>query len=180
MADDITPEEEQQQEPTSHTEGAKPEDEKLGEPGLKALSSEREARKNAERELADLRTKLQEFEDRDKTEAQKAADRLQKAEEDAAYWRTSYQTGEARRAIEKAAGTAGAIDGEVVYLYLKERGAIQHDKDGKPVGVEQAIKALAADKPALFKTTPDGMRDAASTGTASTSNRRIDDIIRGR
>lgn len=49
------------------------EDAPLGETGLSALKAEREARAAAER-------RLKEFEDRDKTEAEKAAERLAAAE----------------------------------------------------------------------------------------------------
>lgn len=51
-------------------------DEPLGEPGLAALQSERDARKTAEQALAAATAKLQEIEDRDKTEQQKADDAL--------------------------------------------------------------------------------------------------------
>lgn len=47
-------------------------DEALGEAGLRALVAEREARKNAEAAQRDLEAKIKEFEDRDKTEQQKA------------------------------------------------------------------------------------------------------------
>lgn len=47
-------------------------DEPLGEPGKAALVAEREARKTAEKELKALRGKVQEFEDRDKTELERA------------------------------------------------------------------------------------------------------------
>lgn len=53
-------------------EGAKP-DEALGEPGRRALAAERTARAAAEKELKELK-------DRDKTEAERAAERLVEAE----------------------------------------------------------------------------------------------------
>jgi hypothetical protein len=55
-----------------------PED--LGEAGKKALAAERAAKKAAEKQLADLSKRLQEYEDRDKTEAQKLAERVAAAE----------------------------------------------------------------------------------------------------
>lgn len=57
--------------PTVATEGAKP-DEALGDMGKKALESERAARKAAEEERKTLAAKLKEFEDRDKTDQEKA------------------------------------------------------------------------------------------------------------
>lgn len=56
--------------------GATPDTEPLGEAGIAALKSEREARKAAEKATADALARVKEFEDRDKTEAQKQADRL--------------------------------------------------------------------------------------------------------
>ncbi len=63
------------------TSSAKP-DEPLGAPGLAALQSEREARKTADKALADALAKIQEYEDKDKTEQQRADDALKKAKED--------------------------------------------------------------------------------------------------
>lgn len=47
----------------------------LGEPGLKALQAERDARAKAERDMAALQKKLKAFEDRDKSEIEKASER---------------------------------------------------------------------------------------------------------
>lgn len=64
-------------------DGAKP-DEPLGEGGLKALNAEREARKAAEKAAADALAKIKEFEDRDKSEAQKQQEALEKAQRELA------------------------------------------------------------------------------------------------
>jgi len=65
-------------------------DEPLGEGGKKALAAERKLRERAEKvaathqqKLAELQQRLQEFEDRDKTEAQKLAERAAAAEKQA-------------------------------------------------------------------------------------------------
>ena len=79
-------------EPTEPTEPTQPAptppdpapDPALGDPGKKALAEERAARKAAEKQRAELEAKLKEFEDRDKTEAQKLADRAVTAEKAAA------------------------------------------------------------------------------------------------
>jgi len=65
---------------TPEVEDAKSETEPLGAPGLAALQSEREARKAAEKATNDALTRIKEFEDRDKTETQKQADRLTEIE----------------------------------------------------------------------------------------------------
>lgn len=51
-------------------------DEALGTPGLAALKSEREARKEAERQLAAAQAELQKAADKDKTDQQRADDEL--------------------------------------------------------------------------------------------------------
>ena len=53
----------------------------LGEAGTKAIASEREARKAAEKQLRDAQKALKEYEDRDKSELQKAVERAEDAEQ---------------------------------------------------------------------------------------------------
>lgn len=59
-------------------------DDGLGDAGKKALQEERRKARAAERQLSELQKRLQEFEDRDKTEAQKLAERAAAAEKQAA------------------------------------------------------------------------------------------------
>ncbi len=61
--------------PVSADQAAKA-DEPLGEPGLAALKSEREARAAAEKQAKDALAKVKAFEDAQKTEAEKQAERL--------------------------------------------------------------------------------------------------------
>lgn len=56
-------------------------DEELGEGGKKALQSERDARKQLEREIADLRSKNKEYEDATNSAEEKQAERLAELEE---------------------------------------------------------------------------------------------------
>lgn len=180
MADETSNEEQQQpQEPQAQQqEGTGQADEQLEQPGLNALRAERDARKTAERELAAMRSRLKEFEDRDKTELQKANERAEAAEKAAAETQTRYQAMVTRSAIEQAAQQAGAIDPEAVYLIAQSQG-INYDDDGQPVGIDDTIKALTTQRPHLFRT-PAGMRDAAATGAVSPTGKTMDDYIRGR
>lgn len=66
------------------SQGATPEDQPLGAPGLAALKSEREAKAAAEKRAADLEARVKEFEDREKTEAQKQQEALEKAQRELA------------------------------------------------------------------------------------------------
>lgn len=77
-----------------------PDDQALGEPGLKALQAERQARREAERLLAEQQAKVAEFEQRDMTEQQKlqqqldaANQRASMAENDALRLRIAAETG---------------------------------------------------------------------------------------
>lgn len=55
-------------------------DEPLGEPGLKALQAEREARKKAEKAAAEALQRVEQFEERDKSELERATERASKFE----------------------------------------------------------------------------------------------------
>lgn len=59
-------------------------DDELGDSGKRALREERKARRDAERELKELRARLQEYEDRDKTELEKALERAKQYEQELA------------------------------------------------------------------------------------------------
>lgn len=54
--------------------------EPLGDAGKKALDGERQARRDAEKKLKDMEARLQEFEDRDKSDGEKLADKVSAAE----------------------------------------------------------------------------------------------------
>ena len=73
-------------EPTGTTEQQEPAtgDESLGDAGKKALDAERRKAREAARERDALATRLKEFEDRDKSEGEKVAERLTAAETRAA------------------------------------------------------------------------------------------------
>ena len=57
-------------------------EDKLGDNGRRALASERKARREAERERNELRTRLQQHEDAEKTELQKAQDAAKRYEQE--------------------------------------------------------------------------------------------------
>lgn len=70
------------------TDGAKPE-EVLGESGLAALKSEREARKAAEKSAAEALARVKAFEDAQKTESERQAERLAEIERENAELKTA-------------------------------------------------------------------------------------------
>lgn len=92
-------------EPTSEApEGAKP-DEPLGEPGLAALKSERAARAAAEKAAADALAKVKAFEDAQKTEAEKQAERLAEFERENA----ELKSAKTRAEVAAAKGVPAAL-----------------------------------------------------------------------
>jgi hypothetical protein len=89
MADDTTttaPPATDPVDPTASTDTTPdaPATDALGDAGKKALDAERREKRAAEKRATELETRLKEFEDRDKTEAQKLADRAEAAEKRAA------------------------------------------------------------------------------------------------
>lgn len=78
-------------EQTASSESDKSPDAELGDSGKQAIIAEREARKAAERQLRDVQKALKEYEDRDKTELQKALERAEVAEKTAAEAQKSAQ-----------------------------------------------------------------------------------------
>lgn len=83
MADDPNPQDDPKPEPTPDPEPAKDSD-ALGDAGKKALDAERREKRAAEKRASELEARLKEFEDRDKTETQKLAERAEAAEKRAA------------------------------------------------------------------------------------------------
>ena len=59
----------------------KDQDEKLGGPGKRALNAEREARKQAEKELQAAQSRVKELEDATKSDGEKQSERLQELEQ---------------------------------------------------------------------------------------------------
>lgn len=68
----------------AETETPKPADSELGDGGKAAIAAEREARKQAERQMRELQKALKEYEDKDKSELQRALERAEAAERAAA------------------------------------------------------------------------------------------------
>lgn len=96
---------------TEPVEGATPETEQLGESGIAALKSEREARKAAEKERSDLAARLKEFEDRDKSDAQKQQEAIEQLQAELAKRDAAIAASElAKTRAEVAAGKGIPVD----------------------------------------------------------------------
>ena len=151
---------------------------KLGDPGLAALRTERDARKTAEKQLRDAQSKLAAFEDANKTEAQRLTDNATKAEQRAAAAEQRLTQALTRQAIIDAALAAGTIDADSVTTLALATGEVTVGDDGQVAGAKQAVAALAKTKPHLFRPAGAGARDATAGGN-TTPAQSMDDWIRG-
>jgi len=91
--------------PAAPKTDATSETEPLGEAGIAALKSEREARKVAEKATDDALARIKGFEDRDKSETQKQADRLAEFERENA----ELKSAKTRAEVAAAKGVPAAL-----------------------------------------------------------------------
>jgi ElaB/YqjD/DUF883 family membrane-anchored ribosome-binding protein len=130
----------------------------LGDAGKAALSAERKARRDAEKQLREATERLAAFEDATKTETQKASDRATASEVAAQQWRDRYEAMVKRNHVTEAAVAAKALDPATVYALLRDD--IELDDDGTPTNVDKLVANLAKSKPFLFGSPAAGARDA--------------------
>lgn len=126
----------------------------LGEAGKKALAGERAARKAAEKLAAEQAAKLREFEDRDKTDAEKLASAKDAAEKKAAAAIARAVSAEVRAAAGDFADPSDtALLGDLS-RYVADDGTIDTD------AIKTDLEALLVSKPHLKKA-PAGPRNPA-------------------
>lgn len=124
------------------------------------------------REAAGHRTKLKSFED-----AQAAADaaklsdleRATKQAEEHAKAAETFKRALAAAKLENAAIKSNAIDADAVVALLS--GKLDFADDGQPTNVDELVKALAKDKPHLFKPATEPTKPPVSSGGASNPGR---------
>lgn len=117
----------------------------LGDKGKRALDAMKVERAAAKKEAAELRAKLAEYEDRDKTDAQRAADRAEAAEKRAAELRRRALVAEIKAAAE------GWADPEDAPRYLDL--AAYGDDDIDTDKIKTDLAAVLDAKPHLRKAT---------------------------
>lgn len=114
--------------------------------------------------------KLDELEAASKSDLEKAQEAQRKADERAAAAEARANETARRHAIEREAGKQKAADPDDVFAVLqttsKYRDMVTMDDDGQVTGVEDAVKAILADKPHLVgkTSTPAGDGDGGSRG----------------
>lgn len=122
-----------------------PQSDPLGDAGKKALQEERAARKAAEKALAEREAKLKEFEDRDKTEAEKLAAKAEAAEKRAA-------AADARAVKAEVRALADAFaDRDDAALNLGDLSKFVKDGDVDTDAITRALDEVLKRKPHLAK-----------------------------
>lgn len=121
----------------SNAEQQGDESEKLGENGLKALKAEREANKAAKAKLAEYEAQIQAFKDKDKTESEKEAERLQALEKS--------NSENARKALQYE---VAAEKGIPLKLAVRLHGA---DKDSMLADADELLPLIQQTKPNIPK-----------------------------
>lgn len=115
-------------------------------------------------------SRLDEMEAASKSDLEKAQEAQRKADERAAAAEARANETARRHAIEREAGKQKAADPDDVFAVLqttsKYRDMVTMDDDGQVTGVEDAVKAILADKPHLVGkvSTPTGDGDGGSRG----------------
>lgn len=130
----------------------------LGEAGKKALAEERAARKAAEKERSDLAARLKTFEDAQKTEAEKLAERADAAEKQA-----QAATARAVKAEVKALAD-GFADREDAVLNLGDLAKFVKDGEVDTEAITEALGKVLERKPHLKAAGPTRMAPDPSQG----------------
>lgn len=131
----------------------------------RAMALVEQLRKNED----DLAKRLKAFEDKDKTELERAQGDAQQAADRATALEKEVQSLRAERAIDRAAQAKGFLDPEDAVLHLS-RMDIEADETGQPkkAAIDRALDALAAAKPHLVGGRPGGSGDGGARTPAPT------------
>lgn len=107
--------------------------------------------------------KLDELEEANKSEMEKAASARAKAEQDAADARRELQEERTRSAVLSEAAKQGAVDPDAVFRLL-DHSELEMDDTGKPKNVAAAVEALLADRTYLVAGSGNERRKSADQG----------------
>lgn len=154
--------------PAKGSEQQPPADEQLGEAGKAALDAEREARQRADKDLKELKAQLKQLQEKDLPEAERTAREHAELKASNQSLTVELQQLRGREAVLVAAGKLGFADASDAFRLID----IEYDEDGKPRGVEKALKDLLDSKPYLksqaARAATGGSADAGNAGgTAS-------------
>ena len=133
-------------------------------------------------ELKALRGKVKEFEDAQKSEGEKAAERIAELERDSASKDERIQALTIRGAFSKTAREAGALYPDDAYK-LADLSKVEYNEDGEPTNLDAIVEDLKANRPAMFgqERPPsfEGGRRGDSTPSGPTMDDRLRAAVRG-
>jgi len=171
MPDDITPAEADTAEANPAATADNTTDTEIRDPEglLRTLTTLREERKTAEKELRDLRAQVKEIEDAKLSEAERLARQLEEVSAERDRLVRDAQTAQAAVALTTAAQQAGAIRPDAV----AQLAIGQWNEDAKP---DELIGNVRSQFPELFRSSP-GPADAG-VGKGSPTPTSMSDLIR--
>lgn len=120
--------------------------------------------------IADLESKAKrwdEFEQSQKSELELAQERLAQSEARAAALESQFRDAMVRNEIVSSATYAGFMNPQDAIRMIEDYGTITFDDSGKPVGIKEAVEALAKDKPYLLRQTPAATSRIGATNPAT-------------
>lgn len=144
MADEPTPVDEPRDDDAGHDDDShdRPEQNIRAE-----LERRREAQAKAERELAELRSKILDFEDRDKSDAERAKARADRAEQELSRLMGEVTSLKKGAWVRSAAAELDFVDPDDAVTYLQNQlGNLEDPRDAK-----RAVKQLASSKKHLLR-----------------------------
>jgi len=151
---------------TAATEATADGSDELGEGGQAAIEREREARREAQRELKEVRAQLKQLTEKDLPEAERQAREMAELRAANAELSKELQTHRVRESVMTTASRLGFADPTDAFRLVD----IELDDEGKPKAVEAALKSLLEAKPYLrsssARAASGGSVDAGNTGGA--------------
>ena len=144
-----TPEGEGATPATPETQGQQPNGtDPLGAPGLAALQREREAREATQRELDKLQKRVKAYEDKDKTDSEKNAERIAELEREVETHRKAARTATLQVATASAARKAGFRDPDLAYRLISSD--VEFTDSGEPRNIDKLLGDLSKAHPYLL------------------------------
>lgn len=145
---------------------------------IATLRSEIKALKAQAAEGATAKQRLQEIEDANKSDLEKAQAKAAELEQKLAEAQVAHREALVRAAIEREAAKQEAVDPSDVYA-LMDRSSLEIE-DGEVIGVDKAVEALLKAKPHLKKQPTAGAQGVPGTpranGQAPTREQRVDEM----
>lgn len=144
---------------------------------IRTQREEIKALKQTAKGSAELAAKLKEFEDRDKSDGEKTAERLAELERTISSKDERIQQLTLQGAFSKVGREAGALYPEDL-LKLVDLSKVEFDEAGNPKNLTELVEALKVDRPVLFGQSKPGSADLGARSPTSGSGPSMDDRLR--